>query len=117
MQYLALIYGNETEDAAIPETEMAGLMQEFGQFTQDIKTSGNWVGGSQLYPVSRATTIRLRDGKRSITDGPFAQTKEQLGGYYVIEANDLDQAIDIASRIPSARYGSIELRPIVPPRI
>jgi hypothetical protein len=95
MEYLLLIYSNEAE------------------FTQSIQTSENFRAGKRLQPVSTATTVRVRDGKPLTTDGPFAETREQLGGFYLIEAKDLDEALAIAKRIPGARVGSIEVRPIV----
>ena len=113
MQYLLLIYRSEAEMAKIPPTELTAMYAEYGKFTQEITNSGNYVGGNPLKPTTTATTVRVRDGKRVVTDGPFAETKEQLGGYYLIEANDLDQAISIAARIPGARVGSIEVRPIM----
>ena len=88
-------------------------MGEYGAFTEAVKASGHYVGGNPLQPVHTATTIRSRNGKVSTTDGPFAETKEQLGGYYLIEAKDLNDAIQVASRIPSSRVGSIEVRPIM----
>jgi hypothetical protein len=91
--------------------------QEFGAFTQSIVKTGHLRGGNQLDTISKATTVRIRDGKRVITDGPFAETKEQLGGYYLIEAKDLDEAIGIAARIPSIGWGSVEVRPIIPHEI
>jgi hypothetical protein len=91
------------------------MLAEFGRFTQGIQQSGNFRAGKQLQPVATATTVRVRDGKRTVTDGPFAETREQLGGLYLIEAKDLDEALAIAERIPAARVGSIEVRPIVPP--
>jgi hypothetical protein len=87
---------------------------EYFKFTEEIKKSGNYIGGNPLKPTTTATTVRVRDAKKLVTDGPFAETKEQLGGYYLIEAKDLDQAISIAARIPGARFGSIEVRPILP---
>jgi hypothetical protein len=87
-------------------------MGEFFAFTDSIQKSGQYLGGNALQPVNTATTVRVRNGKMSTTDGPFAETKEQLGGYYLIEARDLNEAIQVASRIPSARLGSIEVRPI-----
>jgi hypothetical protein len=113
MQYLLLIYNAESQWAAMTEAEHARMTQEFGAFTQGIIASGNFKGGNQLHPTSKATTIRIRDGKKLVTDGPFAETKEQLGGYYLIEAADLDEATAIAARIPSARSGSVEVRPVV----
>jgi len=113
MQYLLLIYRSEAEMAKIPPAELTAMYAEYGKFPQEITDSGNYVGGNPLKPTATATAVRVRDGKRAVTDGPFAETKEQLGGYYLIEANDLDQAISIAARIPGARSGSIEVRPIM----
>jgi hypothetical protein len=114
MQYLLLIYDQESQWGKLSEAEQGKMYQEYGDFTQSITKSGHYIGGNQLHPVAKATTVRVRDGKKLITDGPFAETKEQLGGYYMIEAGNLDDALAIASRIPSARFGSIEVRPIVP---
>src|SRR5579871_653844 len=113
MQYLLLIYDAETEWAKMSPAEQGKMYEEYMEFTSDIKNKGNHLAGHQLQPVASATTVRVRNGKRLTTDGPFAETKEQLGGFYMIEAKDLDEAIEIASRIPSARVGSIEVRPIV----
>jgi hypothetical protein len=113
MQYLLLIYDKESDWAGLSEAEQGGMKKEYRDFTQSITQSGNYKGGNQLHPVSKATTVRVRDKKRLVTDGPFAETKEQLGGYYLIEARDLDEAVGIAARIPSAKFGSIEVRPIV----
>jgi hypothetical protein len=112
MKYLCLIYDEEKKLQAMNGTEMDALMQEYFAFTKDIEKSGNLLGGNDLQPVRTATTVRVRNGKVSTTDGPFAETKEQLGGYYLVEARDLNEAIQIASRIPSARIGSIEVRPV-----
>ncbi len=114
MQYLLLIYGTESHWAKQAKGEQDKMLQEYGEFTQSIAKSGHLRGGNELDTTSKATTVRVRDGKRLITDGPFAETKEQLGGYYLVEAKDLDEAIGIAARIPSARMGSIEVRPIIP---
>ena len=114
MKYLCLIYDDETIWERMPKEQLDGIMGEFRTFTQDIKRSGHMVGGEQLQPTSAATTVRVRDGRTVVTDGPYAETKEQLGGYYEIEARDLNEAIQVASRIPSARLGSVEVRPIVP---
>ena len=114
MQYLLLIYNAESKWDAQTEAERGKMSQQFGAFTQAIIASGNFKGGNQLHPTSKATTVRVKDGKKLVTDGPFAETKEQLGGYYLIEAADLDEATAIAGRIPSAGVGSIEVRPIVP---
>jgi hypothetical protein len=114
MQYLLLIYGNEEHFGKLTEAEQNGVLKEYGDFTKSIAQSGHYRGGNELAPISTATTVRVRDKKRLVTDGPFAETKEQLGGYYLIEAKDLDDALAVAARIPSARWGSIEVRPIVP---
>ena len=112
MQYLLLIYQSEAEGAKIPPAEMAVWYEKYGKFTEEIKKSGNYLGGNPLKPTTTATTVRVRDSKRVVTDGPFAETKEQLGGYFLVNANDLDEAIAIAARIPSARNGTIEVRPL-----
>ena len=113
MKYLCLIYDEEKKMAAMSKSEGDAFMGEYGVFTEAVKTSGHYVGGNPLQPVHTATTIRVRNGKTSTTDGPFAETKEQLGGYYLIDAKDLNDAIQVASRIPSAKTGSIEVRPII----
>jgi hypothetical protein len=113
MQYLLMIYDAEADLAKLSPTEVGKMYEDYGRFTNEIKASKNHIAGHQLQPVSTATTVRIRNGKRLTTDGPFAETKEQLGGFYMIEARDLDEAIEIASRIPSAKVGSIEVRPIV----
>jgi hypothetical protein len=107
-----MIYANEAEYAKIDEATSKKMYEEYGVFTQGIIQSGNFKAGDRLRPVDTATTVRVRDGKTLTTDGPFAETREQLGGYYLIEAKDLDTALAIAAKIPSARYGSIEVRPI-----
>ena len=112
MQYLLLIYGSETGWASMPQDQMMAMYGEYFAYTESIKASGHYIGGNPLQPTSTATTVRVRDGKRSVTDGPFAETKEQLGGYYLVEAKDLDEATELASRIPGAKVGSIEVRPI-----
>jgi hypothetical protein len=116
MEYLLLIYDSEADFAKMNEAELGAMLQEYGRFTQGIQQTGNFRAGKQLQPVSTASTVRIRDGKRQVTDGPFAETREQLGGFYMIEAKDLDEALAIAEKIPSARAGSIEVRPLVPPR-
>ena len=113
MQYMCLIYDEENTWDNLPEDERNTVFAEYGSFTESIKGSGNYVAGDALQPTSTATTVRIRDGKTMVTDGPFAETKEQLGGYYLVEAKDVDEALKIAERIPSARYGSIEVRPVV----
>lgn len=113
MRYLCLIYDEERKWAEMPAAESDAMMGEYFAFTQGIRDSGHYVAGEALQPVSTATTIRIRNGRISTTDGPFAETKEQLGGFYLIEARDLNEAIQVASKIPSARIGSIEIRPVV----
>ena len=112
MKYLCLIYSEEKQIAALPEAEYKPLMGEYMAFTQGIQKSGHLIASERLQPTHTATTIRSRNGKVSTTDGPFAETKEQLGGFYLINARDLNEAIQVASKIPGARFGSIEVRPI-----
>src|ERR1700745_127792 len=112
MQYLLMIYRNEAELGGMTTADRQKMMADYGAFTQSIIQSGNFKAGDGLQPTSTATTVRVRDGKTLTTDGPFAETREQLGGYYMIDAKDLDAAIAIAARIPGARVGSIEGRPI-----
>jgi hypothetical protein len=113
MRYLCLIYENEKAWETVPPAESEAIMNEYFQFTDDIRKKGKYIAGEALQPTASSTTVRVRNGKVSTTDGPFAETKEQLGGFYLIEATDLNDAIQIASRIPSARFGSIEIRPVV----
>ncbi len=113
MKYLCLIYSDETVWPKLPQAEVDDMMAQYRAFSEDIKQSGHYIGGYRLHPPDAATTVRVRNGKLSTTDGPYAETKEQLGGYYMIEAKDLNDAIQVASKIPGARYGSIEVRPIV----
>jgi len=113
MKYLLLIYQNEKEWAAHTEAEVQKMYAEYGQLRQQLTASGQFMGGSQLQPIATASSVRVRDGKELITDGPFAETHEQLGGYFLIEAKNLDEALAIAARIPSAREGTVEVRPIV----
>ncbi len=114
MQYLLLIYNNENDFERINEPDKQRILGEYVEFRKGIATSGQYVGGNRLHPVSQARTVRIRDGKKMVTDGPFAETKEQLGGYFMVEAKDVDEAVALAARIPGARYGSIEVRPIWP---
>lgn len=114
MQYLLLIYDNEKDFEAMPEEAAQKVMAGYMKFGTDIKASGHLVGSNRLKPVDSATTVRVRNGKTTTTDGPYAETREQLGGYYLIEAKDLDEALKIAAKIPSAEFGSIEVRPIWP---
>ena len=110
MQYLLLIYENEANSAKIDRSKM---MEEYGKFTKSIVESGNFKGGDGLQPTSTATTVRVKDGKPVTTHGPFAETREALIGYYLIDAKDIDQALGIAARVPSAKTGSIEVRPVM----
>jgi hypothetical protein len=112
MQYLLLIYANESDMAKQDPAALAPMMEEYRTFTQSIIQSGNFKAGDALQPSTTATTVQVRNGKTLTTDGPFAETREQLGGYYLIEAKDLDAALAIAARVPSAKFGSIEVRPI-----
>ena len=114
MKYLLLIYENEASWAGVSEAEQGKIFGEYMQYTNDIKKKGNYIGGEALQPVSTATTVKVKDGKTLTTDGPFAETREQLGGFYLVEAKDLDEAIALAARIPAAPTGSIEVRPIMP---
>jgi hypothetical protein len=113
MQFLLLIYDAEADWVKMSPADQAKMYEDYGRFTNEIKQNGNHLAGHQLQPIATATTVRVRNGKRLTTDGPFAETKEQLGGFYMIEAKDQAEAIAIAERIPSAKVGSIEVRPIV----
>jgi hypothetical protein len=112
MQYLLLIYDNEAEMLANRTGSGEVMMKEYRDFTDSILKSGNMKAGDALQPTSTATCVRIRNGKTLTTDGPFAETKEQLGGYYLIEAKDLDEATKIAAGVPSAKSGTIEVRPV-----
>jgi hypothetical protein len=113
MKYLCLIYDDEAKMGFMPQDTADAFMREYFSFTDAIRGSGHYLGGEALQPVSTATTVRVRNGRTSTTDGPFAETKEQLGGFYLIEARDLNDAIQVAARIPSARLGCVEVRPIM----
>ena len=113
MKYLCLIYDDEKKMSAMSQAESDAFMGEYFAYTEGIRKSGHMVAGEALQPVESATTIRVRNGKISTTDGPFAETKEQLGGFYLVEAKDLNEAIQVAAKIPSARTGSVEVRPVV----
>ena len=112
MKYLCLIYENEKNWEHYTKEQGDAMSREYFVYTEDITKSGHMIGGEALQPTATATTVRVRNGKVSTTDGPFAETKEQLGGYYLIEAKDLNEAIQVASRIPSAKLGAIEVRPV-----
>lgn len=113
MQYLLLIYRNEAELMKMTPTDRQKMSAEYGAYTQSIVQSGHFKAGDGLQPTTTATTVRVRDGKTLTTDGPFAETREQLGGYYLVEAKDLDTAIALAARVPHAKEGSIEVRPVM----
>ena len=113
MQYLLLIYNTEQNCFSLPDAEREALSAEYMTFTQAIAKSGHYKGGNALQPTSTATTVRVRNGKRSTTDGPFAETREQLGGFFLIDAPSLDEALAIAARLPMAQWGTIEVRPLV----
>jgi hypothetical protein len=110
MKYMLLVYMDEQ---AMTDEERQQCYVESAQLTQDLSAKGQYVAAGPLHSVATATSVRVRDGKRVVTDGPFAETREQLGGYYMVEANDLDEAMAIAERIPPARYGTIEIRPLM----
>jgi hypothetical protein len=113
MRYMLLIYEDEKGWGTMPEAERNQIFGEYMQFTKDLRESGQYQAGAPLQPTSKATSVKVRGGKRLVTDGPFAETREQLGGYYLVDARDLDEAIAIAARIPSARLGTIEVRPVM----
>ena len=115
MKYLCLICA-EIVMEQMPEVDAAEHFQEYAEFTQSIKSSGHFIGANRLKPADTAVTVRVRKGKSLTTDGPFAETREQIGGYYIIEAKDLNDAIQVASRIPGARVGCVEVRPIAEDR-
>ena len=110
MRYMLLIY---QEGQAISETDRQHCYEESAQLAQQLKSNGNYLAAAPLHPTSTATSVRVRDGRQLVIDGPFAETKEQLGGYFLINAKDLDEAIDIATRIPAARWGTVEVRPVI----
>ena len=113
MQYLLLIYVREADTAKMSAADGAKMHQEYFEFTKSIRQSGHMKAGDALKPSTTATSVRVRDGKKLVTDGPFAETREQLGGYYLIDAKDLDEATAIAARIPGAKHGTIEVRPVM----
>ncbi|HYY04533.1 MAG TPA: YciI family protein [Gaiellaceae bacterium] len=116
MQYLLLIHDDESHWSTMADDDRDKLYAEYGVFTNELRESGALVGANQLQPTSTATTVRVRDGETLTTDGPFAETKERLGGYYLIDVESLDEAIEWAAKIPTARVGTIEVRPVVPLR-
>jgi hypothetical protein len=114
MKYLLLIYENEAAFTNLSEAEQGQIFGEYMEYSKRIRKSGQYIAGQALEPVATATTVRVKDGKTLTTDGPFAETREQLGGFYMVEAKDLDEAIALAAGIPAARTGCIEVRPIMP---
>jgi hypothetical protein len=113
MKYMLLIYHDEQAWNRHTEDEHQQIYLEYRQLIQELQSSGKYHVGDQLQPAVTASTVRVRDGKQLVTDGPFAETREQIGGFFIIEANDLDEANSIAGRIPSARMGAVEVRPVV----
>jgi hypothetical protein len=113
MKYLCTIYGEESEWTNATPEQMAQVMAAYNAFSEEAGAAGVILGGEGLEPTSAATTVRVRDGERVLSDGPFAETKEQLGGYYLLECDDLDEALELAGRIPGASYGTIEVRPVL----
>lgn len=113
MQYMALIYDTENNRQNLSPDEQQQLMADYGTFTEEIKKAGVFIAGDALKPADTATTVRIREGQVLTTDGPFAETKEQLGGYYLLECKDLDEALHWAAKIPTVKYGSIEVRPVM----
>jgi hypothetical protein len=113
MQYMLLIYGDESSWGNRSEEERGQMMQAYGDFTQELQDSGAMIAGDALQPTQTATTVRVQNDETLTTDGPFAETKEQLGGYYLIEASSLDEALEWAAKLPGARHGSVEVRPVM----
>ena len=113
MKYLLLVHHNEEVLGSLSKTDLQQMREESVRLANDINVTGNYLDAAPLQPVSTAVSLRVREGKRVLTDGPFAETREQLGGYFFIDAGDLDQALDIASRIPGARIGTVEIRPVL----
>ena len=116
MKYMLLIYGNEAALQSASAADLEEMHAAYVAYTEALHKAGVWVGGSRLRPTSDATSVRTREGKVEVLDGPYAETKEQLGGYYMIDVPDLDQAIDWAKKCPAAQFGTIEVRPIWPTR-
>ena len=113
MKYMMLIYAKGSEKPEYSPEERRAAMQAWGAFQAEVSAAGVLVSNEALYPVTDATTVRVRDSKRLIADGPFAETHEQLGGYYVLECKDLDEAIGWAAKMPGAKYGTVEVRPVM----
>ena len=115
MQYMLLIYGNEANRPNVPPEQRGEMMKAYIAFTESIQAEGIFVAGDALKDTAMATTVRVREGKALHTDGPFAATKEQLGGYYLIDVPDLDKALEVAARLPGSWFGSVEVRPVMSP--
>jgi hypothetical protein len=113
MKYALTIYNEEAGWDELSEEEQGAISQAYGEVTQEMNEKGVFVAGEGLYPTATATTVRVRDGENSVTDGPFAETKEQLGGFYVLDVKNLDEAIEWAAKIPGAQRGSVEIRPVM----
>jgi hypothetical protein len=113
MKYAFTIYGDESRRASASEEDLLAVSQAYGAVTQEMNEKGVFVAGDGLYPTQTATTVRVREGDREVTDGPFAETKEQLGGFYVLDVKDLDEAIEWAAKIPGSQFGSVEIRPVL----
>jgi hypothetical protein len=113
MKYAFTIYGDESRRASASEEDLQAMSQAYGAVTQEMNEKGVFVAGDGLYPTQTATTVRVREGDREVTDGPFAETKEQLGGFYVLDVKDLDEAIEWAAKIPGSQFGSVEIRPVM----
>jgi hypothetical protein len=114
MQYLLLLYNDERTWAALADEKRNGIVREYFAVAEELRADGSYVAAAPLQPTTTASTIRIRDGERVVTDGPFAETKEQLGGFYLIEADSADEALRWAEKIPAARYGAVEVRPLLP---
>jgi len=113
MRYILLVHHNEDVLGSLSKTDLQQMREESRRLANDINETGNYLDAAPLQPVSTAVSLRIREGRRLVTDGPFAETREQLGGYFFIDARDLDQALDIAARIPGARIGTVEIRPVM----
>ena len=111
MKYVLMIYTSESNDAGATPEQQAAVMAEYNVFTKQLNEHKAYLGGEALMPTSTATSVRVRDGKRAITDGPFAETHEQMGGFFLLDCADLDEAVAWAAKVPTAKYGSIEIRP------
>ncbi len=112
MKYMLLVHHDQEAFARRPEAERSSLLRESVQLANQLHANGQYLGAAPLHPSSETTCVRVRDGQRVVTDGPFAETREQIGGYFLVEARDRDEAIEIAGRIPGARIGTVEVRPV-----